>query len=175
MRKTQDSAANLIRNRRELLRVVTVGAVAVTAGVYTSMDPRAATSTEGTSTSVADGIRAFKLYTGSDHASHVKEGTVDQRIRTDVIAIHFEESPAHSSSDWHNDPEAHYVITLSGTLEFTIRNGETFIVRPGDVLIGENHVGAGHRWRLLDDQPWRRAYVVLKPGAPDAFVPKSMT
>jgi hypothetical protein len=27
--------------------------------------------------------------------------------------------------------------------------------------------------RLIDDQPWRRAYVVLKPGARDSFVPKS--
>jgi quercetin dioxygenase-like cupin family protein len=175
MRKTQDSSANLILDRRNLLRAVSVGALAVTAGVYTSMDPWAATSTKGTTTLQSAGIRAFKLYTGSDHASHVLEGTVDQRIHTDVVAIDFKESPPHSASDWHNDPEPHYVITLSGTLEFATRDGQTFVVRPGDVLIGENHVGAGHRWRLLDDQPWRRAYVVLKPGARDAFVPKSMT
>jgi hypothetical protein len=34
-------------------------------------------------------------------------------------------------------------------------------------------MGTGHRWRLIDDQPWRRAYVVLKPGAKDTFVAKS--
>jgi hypothetical protein len=33
-------------------------------------------------------------------------------------------------------------------------------------------IGSGHKWRLIDDQPWRRAYVVLKPGARDSFVPK---
>jgi hypothetical protein len=110
-------------------------------------------------------VRAFKLYTGPDNASHVLEGTIDEKDRTDVIAIHFKETPAHSSFDWHNDPEPQYVITLSGTLEFATPEGERFVVRPGDVLLAE--------WRLIDDQPWRRAYVVLKPGAKDSFVAKT--
>jgi hypothetical protein len=38
------------------------------------------------------------------------------------------ETPAHSSFDWHNDLEPQYMITLSGTLEFTTRDGETFIL-----------------------------------------------
>ena len=118
-------------------------------------------------------LHAFKLYTGPDNASHVKEGTVAENDRTDVVAIHFKETPAHSSFDWHNDPEPQYVITLSGTLEFTTRDGETFVVRPGDVLVATDHTGSGHKWRLIDDQPWRRAYVVLKPGARDSFKAKS--
>jgi quercetin dioxygenase-like cupin family protein len=122
---------------------------------------------------VGVGIRAFKLYTGPDHASHVLEGTIDEKARTDVIAIHFKETPAHSSADWHYGPESQYVITLSGTLEFTTRDGETFVVRPGDVLLSEDHVGTGHKWRLIDDQPWRRAYVLMKPGAKDSFVAKT--
>jgi quercetin dioxygenase-like cupin family protein len=117
-------------------------------------------------------LHAFKLYTGPDNASHVKVGTVAENDRTDVVAIHFKETPAHSSFDWHNDPEPQYVITLSGTLEFTTRDGETFVVRPGDVLVATDHVGSGHKWRLIDDQPWRRAYVVLKPGARDSFKAK---
>ncbi len=50
-------------------------------------------------------------------------------------------------------------------------DGETFVMRPGDVLVAEDHIGKGHKWRLIDDQPWRRAYVVLKPGARDSLVP----
>src|SRR5215472_15899382 len=115
-------------------------------------------------------MRAFKLYTGPDNASHVLEGTIDETDRTDVIAIHFKETPAHSAFDWHDAPESQYVITLSGTLEFATRDDETFIVRPGDVLVAEDHVGTGHKWRLFDDQPWRCAYVVLKPGAQDSFL-----
>jgi hypothetical protein len=33
-------------------------------------------------------IRAFKLYTGADNASHALEGTIDLKDRTDVVAIH---------------------------------------------------------------------------------------
>jgi quercetin dioxygenase-like cupin family protein len=102
-------------------------------------------------------LHAFKLVTGPDNASHVVEGTV---------------AAPHSSFDWHDAPEPQYVITLSGTLEFTTRDGETFVLRPGDVLVATDDIGSGHKWRLIDDQPWRRAYVVLKPGARDSFVPK---
>jgi quercetin dioxygenase-like cupin family protein len=129
--------------------------------------------TSGAITPVAAGIRAFKLCTGFDQASHALAGTIDEKDRSDVIAIHFKETPAHSSDDWHASPESQYVITLAGTLEFTTRDGETFVVRPGDVLLSEDNAGTGHKWRLIDDQPWRRAYVVLKPGAKDSFVAKT--
>jgi hypothetical protein len=72
-------------------------------------------------------MRAFKLYTGADNASHLVEGELTLDRRTDVLAVHFEESPTHSAFDWHE---------------------------------------------AIDEEPWRRCYVVLKAGAPDLFVPK---
>src|ERR1700758_788120 len=110
-------------------------------------------------------MRAFRLWTGKDNASHVLEGPADRGYRS----AFFLESPPHSSFDWHNAPEPQYVITLSGTLEFTTRDGEKFIIRPGDVLVATDNVGSGHKWRLIDDAPWRRCYVVLKTGAEDLF------
>ena len=47
-------------------------------------------------------LRAFKLCTGTDNASHVVEGTVAENDPTDVVAIHFKQTPAHSSFDWHD-------------------------------------------------------------------------
>jgi quercetin dioxygenase-like cupin family protein len=117
-------------------------------------------------------MHAFKLYTGKDNASHVLEGTLTLDRRTDVMAVHFKESPPHSTFDWHDAPEPQFVITLAGTLEFTTRDGETFIIRPGDVLVATDSTGSGHKWRLIDDAPWRRCYVVLKPGATDLFAAK---
>ena len=114
-------------------------------------------------------VHAFKLYTGEDNASHVLEGTLTLDQRTDVIAAHFKESPPHSSLDWHDAPVSQYVITLTGTLEFTTRDGESFIIRPGDLLVATYTAGTGHKWRLIDDAPWRRCYIVLKPGAADLF------
>ena len=161
--------------RRELVRAAAALVVAATAeaGTFAEAGTGAGTATTSSGASMRAGIRAFKLYTGPDNASHVLEGTIDEKARTEVTAIHFKESPAHASYDWHDDPEPQYVITLSGTLEFTTRDGETFVVRPGDVLLAEDNVGSGHKWRLIDDQPWRRAYVVLKPGTRDSFVAKN--
>jgi quercetin dioxygenase-like cupin family protein len=96
---------------------------------------------------------------------------VAQNDPGEVVSIYFKESPPHSSLDWHDAPERQYVITLSGAIEFTTRDGETFVLRPGDVLLASDNVGSGHKWRLIDDQPWRRAYVVLLRGARDAFAP----
>jgi|GEM_PF-97803 len=161
-------------SKRDLLRAAAgVFATAVAASHSLDAAPVAATATA--SGPVGAGIRAVKLYSGPDHASHALEGTIDETGRTDVIAMHFKETPAHSSEDWHHSPELQYVITLSGTLEFTTRDGETFVLRPGDVLLSEDNIGTGHKWRLIDDQPWRRAYVILKPGAKDSFVARFTT
>ena len=117
-------------------------------------------------------MHAFKLYTGPDNASHVLEGTIGEHITTQAASIRFQESPPHSSFDWHDAPHIQYVITLAGTLEFVTRDGETFILRPGDVLVAKDNIGSGHKWRLIDDQPWRRVYVALQAGASDLFTPK---
>src|SRR6266404_6608149 len=83
-----------------------------------------------------------------------------------------EETPAHSSFDWHNDPIPQYVITLTGVLEFSTVGGETFTIHPGDVLLAVDHTGSGHKWRLINDEPWKRAYVVFKQGADTHFIPE---
>ena len=166
--KRKETSVDLNIGRRNLFRAAAFAGVAA-AGVTSAA---VGASANEVNSPTGAGIRAFKLYTGRDKASHVLEGTVDETARTDVVAIHFKETPAHSSYDWHPDPEPQYVITLSGTLEFTTPSGETFVLRPGDVLLAEDNVGTGHKWRLIDDQPWRRAYIVLKPGAKDSFVPK---
>ena len=116
-------------------------------------------------------IKAIKLYTGADGNSHFEEGTVKELATEKVVSIHFKETPAHGSYDWHTAPEAQYVITLCGTLEFTMHDGSTFILRPGDVLLALDPSGTAHKWRMLGDDPWRRAYVVLKNPAPELFKP----
>jgi quercetin dioxygenase-like cupin family protein len=171
MRKiTEEIAVDRPLSRRDVLRSAGAGLAVVTAAECISMCTEAVAATPGASTSARAGIRAFKLYSGPDNASHVLEGTIDEKARTEVIAIHFQQTPAHSSNEWHISPEPQYVITLLGTLEFTLRDGETFVVRPGDILLSEDTAGTGHRWRLIDNQPWWRAYVALKPGARDSFL-----
>jgi quercetin dioxygenase-like cupin family protein len=116
-------------------------------------------------------IRAYRLYTGPDGHSHVVRGSVGDNHLVKAKSILFKETPAHSSYDWHNDPVPQYVITLAGVLEFTTVGGETFTIRPGDVLLATDETGSGHKWRLINDEPWRRAYVVFTPGADTQFIP----
>lgn len=116
-------------------------------------------------------IRAYLLYTGPDGHSHITRGSIDEKGLVAAQSIQFKETPANSSLDWHDAPVTQYVITLSGILEFTTHGGETFILEPGDVLVAKDTTGSGHKWRLINDQPWKRAYVVFKEGADTHFVP----
>ena len=120
-------------------------------------------------------IRAFRLYTGTDGNSHVVRGGIHPEKLVNVKTVMYKETPPHSSFDWHNDPIPQYVITLAGVLEFTTVGGETFTIHPGDVLVAEDHTGSGHKWRLVNDEPWKRAYVVFQEGANTQFVPDAET
>jgi quercetin dioxygenase-like cupin family protein len=115
-------------------------------------------------------IPAYRLYTGPEGDSHVQRGSIGEGGLIDAQSIEFKETPAHASLDLHNDPTPQYVITLSGVLEFSTRGGETFTLHPGEILVAEDHTGTGHKWRLIDDAPWRRAYVIFRTGAATRFV-----
>jgi quercetin dioxygenase-like cupin family protein len=115
-------------------------------------------------------FRLVHLSTGEDGQSHVTVGEVPLSPLDELNAasafesvarIRFEETSPGSALAWHTAPERQYVITLSGTLEFETHDGTRFELGPGDILLAEDTAGGGHRWRLVDDQPWRRVYVAF--------------
>ena len=117
-------------------------------------------------------IPIIRLYTGDDGESHFEETSLDTIphgdvvIMTDLMDCHevqFAETASGGGYDWHNAPRRQFVITLTGTLEFRNRLDETCVIRPGDILLAEDCTGGGHKWNLVDDQPWRRCYVHLEP------------
>jgi quercetin dioxygenase-like cupin family protein len=116
-------------------------------------------------------IKAYKLFTGPDGHSDVITGSVAENQFDEALAIRFKETPAHSNYDWHTAPTTQYVLCLTGTLEFECHSGLKFILRPGEVLIAMDTAGSGHKWHLIDDQPWKRAYVLFKDDAPINFLP----
>jgi len=123
-------------------------------------------------------IRCVRLWTGDDQNSHFEEGVIDLETgqRGDMLSgrmaattIAFQETATGGAFAWHTAPVRQLVITLSGTLDFQTREGEHFLIRPGEILLAEDTAGSGHSWRLTDDQPWRRVYVVLQTGTPVPF------
>ena len=123
-------------------------------------------------------IRCVRLWTGDDGNSHVEEGAIDLQAgaRGDLLSgslaarhTSLQETESGGTYDWHTAPARQLVVTLSGTLEFSTRGGQRFVLRPGDILLAEDTTGGGHTWRLLDDQPWRRVYIVLADGASVPF------
>jgi quercetin dioxygenase-like cupin family protein len=119
-------------------------------------------------------IRCVRLWTGEDGNSHFEEGLIDLAPgargdwlsgKAGAASISFQETASGGAFAWHEAPVRQLVITLSGTLDFQTREGKHFMLKPGDILLAEDTAGSGHSWRLTDASPWRRAYVVLQPGA----------
>lgn len=129
-------------------------------------------------------IRCVRLWTGVDGNSHFRDGSLDitpgrnnDLVSTAMAATHatVEEMAGGAALAWHTAPVRQLVVTLSGTLIFTTRDGEEFTLRPGDVLLAEDTAGSGHQWRLEGSDPWRRMYVVLAPHAEVPFVRDRVT
>src|SRR5262245_58143975 len=97
-------------------------------------------------------MRAFKPYTGPDNASHVLETQSMKDVCTDMIAIHFKETPANSSYDWHPDSEPQFVITPSGTLEVSDSSNKTALAvhRCGSARMTANGM-ARPRWTAVGE------------------------
>jgi hypothetical protein len=122
-------------------------------------------------------IRCVRIWTGEDQNSHFEEGSIELEpgAHGDLLSgkiaaasASFQETRSGGTLAWHTAPIRQLVITLSGTLDFETRSGQHFIMRPGDILLAEDTAGGGHTWKLVDDQPWRRVYLVL---GKDAVVP----
>ena len=127
-------------------------------------------------------IRCVRIWSNESGSSSFEEGTITLPggRAGDAIGAAFpansvsfrETQPGHDLA-WHDAPTHQLVLTLTGTLEFETRDGQRFVIRPGDVLLAEDTTGSGHRWRLLGGEPWRRAYVVLPINLESGFAKHS--
>ncbi|MNV59099.1 hypothetical protein D3C71_1515040 [compost metagenome] len=124
-------------------------------------------------------FRCVRIWTDREGNSEFEEGFVElpKGERGDALSavfksasISFRETAPGGAYEWHPAPIRQFVLTLSGTLEFETKRKERFTIRPGDILLAEDTTGSGHRWKLLGDDPWRRAYVILADGIQSGFV-----
>jgi hypothetical protein len=123
-------------------------------------------------------IRCIRIWTGAAGDSLFEEGwlALPHGERGDLLSavlpaasISFRETAAGGHFAPHHAPALQLVLTLSGTLEFRTASGATFTIHPGDVLLADDLTGSGHSWRLVDHQPWRRAYIIVGPDVAALF------
>lgn len=128
-------------------------------------------------------IRCVRIWTDADGNSDFEDGAIDLSgthgadTLSPVAAatsISFRETPSGGNFGWHDAPAMQLVITLSGTLRFTVKDGRSFAIRPGDVLFAQDTTGTGHNWELLDEESWRRAYVIVEDPATVPFTAGTM-
>jgi hypothetical protein len=51
--------------------------------------------------------------------------------------------------------------------------GEIFTIHLRDVFVAVDQTDSGHKWPLINDEPWKRAYVVFREGADTQWMPDS--
>jgi quercetin dioxygenase-like cupin family protein len=105
-----------------------------------------------------------RLYTGADGKSHFEEwDQVTMPILDEdapAKATMFRVSTTDRADDWHNAPRRQYIVTLSGTVEVGLRDGNmTF--GPGDVFLAEDLTGEGHTTSVPGPDDWRYMTVAL--------------
>jgi hypothetical protein len=107
----------------------------------------------------------FRLYTGTDGASHIEK--LDLASHPDLTNLHtakgvvFRSSPPGYFSDWHTAPRRQYVITLAGEAEIGLRDGTVHRLVAGDVNLAEDVTGSGHTTRVIGNVPRITATVHL--------------
>ncbi len=69
--------------------------------------------------------------------------------------------PSGWEGDWHPSPQRQMVIVVSGIFEVEAGDGEVRRFYPGDVKLGDDTQGRGHRSRSVGDTPCLLAIVHL--------------
>ncbi|HLS16309.1 MAG TPA: hypothetical protein VK049_00565 [Paenalcaligenes sp.] len=124
-------------------------------------------------------VRCVRLFTNEVGQVQAQEGVLqyeaaergDHTTQTlKAGQVFYQSTAAGSSADWHVDTARQFVITLQGHLVFETETGQSFEIQRGDILLTEETAGKGHRWRMVGDAPWVRAYVTLPA---DAAIPFS--
>ena len=113
-------------------------------------------------------MKAYKLISTADKKSIFEAGFIPE-FEEIKAKYFFLQTTTNIRGSWHPAPRYQFVITLKGTLKFTVSNGESFIVEPGIVLVARDLEGEGHKWEIIEGNEWHRLYIVPETDADDHF------
>ena len=119
-------------------------------------------------------IKTIRLYNLPDGSCSFEVGTVPNTTHISVTSFFAQTHIEAYQKIAHPAPRKQFVVTLTGKLQFTVTNGDSFIIEPGILLIAEDVQGPGHTWVLLEGETWHRLYIPIPEGAETHFAKASV-
>ena len=116
-------------------------------------------------------MKVTYLYTGDDGQSHFEDidlaatpiGTGEGiELRGAIQGLLLLSLPSSFSNEYHNAPRRQFVLQLTGRGEYTVGDGTSRILGPGDVLLVDDRTGQGHLSRTIEE-PRLQAYIYVDP------------
>jgi hypothetical protein len=118
---------------------------------------RAQTRRDAAATATHKPVYITRLYTGPDGQTHAEETEAkftDSGVLKlmDVTGAELHRMSPSSAADFHRGPRRQYVITISGTGEMEIAEGQKIHMGPGHISLIEDTTGKGHITRNFEDR-----------------------
>ena len=108
-------------------------------------------------------MRIIRVYHGDDGETHFEDVALEtHRVegpgfsRTRAFAAdeaNFAVQPPGFFADWHPAPSRRLFTMVAGSAEVGVSDGETRVIRTGDVILFEDVTGPGHTMRVLGNEP----------------------
>jgi hypothetical protein len=120
---------------------------------------------------VADPIRVWRVYTGSDAQTHVEAidvpleggdaGAVSQLFAGSGVIMR--RTFPDYDLDWHPAPRRQLVVTLTGRGEIEVSDGTRLPLEPGTIVLVEDVDGIGHKSRAVEGAERVSLFLPLDP------------
>jgi hypothetical protein len=98
-------------------------------------------------------MRIHNLYTDEKGESHFRDIEIDWveerrgsklSARLPANGIIFRQTQADFNLDWHPAPRRQYIVMLDAGVKITASDGESRVIKPGEVILVEDTTGKGH-------------------------------
>jgi hypothetical protein len=116
-------------------------------------------------------MRIHNLYTDAKGESHFRDIDVEwieekhfskMSARLPATGIIFRETSGDYDLDWHPAPRRQYIINLDGGVQITASDGESRIIKAGEVILVEDTTGKGHLSKSVGGQMRRSIFVPVE-------------
>lgn len=115
-------------------------------------------------------IKAIRMFNTPDGKCTFEVGKIPNNTIIDTKGFFAQTHVDAYEKVAHAAPRKQYVVTLKGKLKFKVSNGDTFIIKPGTILIAEDTQGPGHTWDLIKGDNWERLYIPLTDEGANQFL-----